>query len=154
MPDGDDRARALYHRHYSYRRRPEGQDPRLIVGPGEKLILVSPAGDALFAWRFERYRRDDQTGVNCAVFRNEGPERSSRLILAAEAFAAAKWPGERLFTFVRDDAVRSTNPGYCFQAAGWRKCGRTQLGLTILEKLPASASSASATLRDTGSPDL
>jgi hypothetical protein len=30
--------------------------------------------------------------------------------------------------------VRSTNPGFCFLVAGWRRCGRTKGGLLILER--------------------
>ena len=41
-----------------------------------------------------------ETGVNCAVFRNEGPVRSSELIMAADAVAWLRWPGERLYTYV------------------------------------------------------
>jgi hypothetical protein len=33
--------------------------------------------------------------------------------------------------------VRSSNPGYCFQLAGWRRCGITKIRkLLILEALP------------------
>jgi len=46
-----------------------------------------------------------------------------------------KWPGERLYTYVNSHKIRSTNPGYCFLRAGWRKCGMTKGGLIILEKL-------------------
>ena len=50
------------------------------------------------------------------------------------ARADCAWPGERHYTYVRAEAVRSSNPGYCFQKAGWNKCGYTQNGLTILER--------------------
>ena len=36
--------------------------------------------------------------------------------------------------------IRSTNPGYCFIKAGWRKCGRTKSGKMILEKVATSGS--------------
>ena len=133
VPEGDDRARALYGRHYSYR--PRGRDtvPNRF-GPGEKIVLVTPRGDALFLWRWERYRRDNQQGVNCAVFRNEGPRLSSGLILAAEKMALARWPGSRLFTFINKSMIRSKNPGYCFKVAGWKRCGETKTDLIIMEK--------------------
>ena len=38
-------------------------------------------------------------------------------------------------------AVRSTNPGYCFMAAGWRRCGVTKGGLIILERPAISSDS-------------
>jgi hypothetical protein len=77
-------------------------------------------------------------GVNCAVFRNESKLlRSSELILQAEQIAWKKWPGQRLFTFVNAGKVKSTNPGYCYLMAGWRKCGITKSKkLIILEKYP------------------
>ena len=75
--------------------------------------------------------------MNCAVFRNEGPARSSALILAAEVFAARRWPLEdTYYTYVDQRRIRSTNPGYCFLKAGWRRTGRRTLdrGLVVLEK--------------------
>jgi hypothetical protein len=86
---------------------------------------------------------DGQRGVMCSVFRNEGAHRSSDLIREACELAWQRWPGARLFTYVADAKVRSTNPGYCFQVAGWRKCGRNKDGrLTILELLPPAAAIA------------
>lgn len=132
VPDGDERARALYRRHYSARRYADGRRPPLFVGPGEKLVLLSRDGRALFIWR--RFRdRSGQVGVNCAAFRNEGPALSSELIRQACLLAARRWPGERFYTYVDPRRVRSTNPGFCFLAAGWHKCGYTAGGLVILE---------------------
>jgi len=43
-------------------------------------------------------------------------------------------PDERLYTFVNPRKIRSSNPGYCFLKAGWRKCGITKWQkLVILE---------------------
>ena len=134
--DGDPRGIALYHRHYSARHYRNGRRRTLFVGPGQKMVLLTLRADALFVWR--KFISDvGQEGVNCAVFRNEGPELSSDLILAAEEMAWGRWPGERLFTYVWDAKVRSDNPGYCFKMAGWTSCGRNKDGrLTILEKNP------------------
>jgi hypothetical protein len=90
-------------------------------------------GDAMFVWR-RFIDASGQHGVNCAVFRNEGTARSSLLIRQADAIADHVWPGRRHYTYVRAEAVRSSNPGYCFLAAGWRKCGLTKGGLLILER--------------------
>lgn len=138
VKDGDDRARALYLRHYSAKknRRPWRQS-RQFVGPGQKFVLLNTEGTALFVWlknTVERY--DKQEGVICAVFRNESSVRSSDLIREAMDLAWRKWPGERLFTYVDPGQVQSTNPGYCFQRAGWQKCGVSQRGLVILEAIP------------------
>ena len=142
--DGDPRVFALMRRHYSYReyadgrrRNPANPNRFQVVGPGEKMVLLTADCRALFIWR--RFIDDSgQQGVCCAAFRNEGGELSSRLILEAEQLAWGRWPGERLYTHVNQRRVRSTNPGYCFLVAGWRRCGVTKRnGLLILEKLPS-----------------
>lgn len=139
--DGDERALALYLRHYSAR--PNGATQRgaknwkRFVGPtGDFLALLTSACDALFIWRRDKYRLDGQQGINCAVFRNEGPLLSSGLILEAEQLAWRKWPGRRFFTFVDPPKIQSPNPGYCFKMAGWQFAGTSKKGLHILEKLP------------------
>lgn len=132
--DGDARAYTLFRRHYSRKLYKDGRKPKLFVGPGEKMVLLTPMCDALFVWR--KFISDDgQQGVNCAVFRNESDHLSSDLILEAEQVAWQRWPGQRLYTYVNQRKIRSTNPGWCFICAGWRECGRTKSkGLVILEK--------------------
>lgn len=131
--DGDPAAREMFDRHYSRRR---SSVSKLFIGPGYKLPMLTEDGSALFVWRKFK-SRDGQTGVNCAIFRNEGPTLSSELILDAERVAWSDWPGERLFTYVDPRKVKSKNPGACFIAAGWRRCGITKKRkLVILEKLP------------------
>lgn len=132
--DGNPTAAALYDRHYSRNPRSRG-DPR-IAGPGEKIVLLTPCARALFVWR-KFISKDGQQGVNCAIFRNEGAGQSSGLIRAAMAVAWARWPGERLYTYVNPRRVRSANPGFCFKRAGWRLCGVTKTRrLLILEAFP------------------
>lgn len=132
--DGDMEAYAIFRRHYSCTNlRPK---LRQFVGPGQKMILLSAGGDAVFVWRRERYRMDKQTGTNCAVFRNEGATLSSTLIREAMCLAWERWPDDRLFTFINAALVRSSNPGYCFKMAGWRPCGTSAKGLIIMEALP------------------
>jgi hypothetical protein len=138
VKDGDRRALALYRRHYSARRYRDGRKPALFVGPGEKMVLLTVACDALFVWR-KFISMDDQDGVNCAVFRNESGALSSDLVREAVGLAWARWSGERLYTYVNPAKVKSTNPGYCFQMAGWHKCGLTKGGLVVLELLPPAA---------------
>ena len=134
--DGDATVRAVFDRHYSRRRYRDGRSPTLFVGPGQKLVLRTVAGDAILVWR-KFISRDHQQGVNCAVFRNEGRLRSSELLTEAMQVAWRRWPGERLYTYVDGRQVRSTNPGYCFICAGWRPCGYTSdRGLRILETTP------------------
>ena len=134
----DPRVVGLYSRHYSSAKNNKTVRHWLAAGitaPGETITLLTSDGSALFVWLKQKYIDSDQTGVNCAVFRNEGAELSSILILEAEQFACEKWPGERLYTYVDPGAVKSKNPGFCFIKAGWKKCGTTKSGLLILEKL-------------------
>ena len=132
--DGDDRARELFDRHYSRTPRGGRRASRQFVGPGNKLVLRTWDADALFVWR--KFIDDTgQTGVNCAVFRNESEHESSELIRQADAIADHCWPGQRHYTYVDARRIRSTNPGYCFKIAGWRECGRTGKGLVILERI-------------------
>lgn len=134
IKDGDDEARRFFDRHYSRKHYADGRRPKLFVGPGEKLVMVTPCRRALFVWR-RFISRDGQEGVNCAVFRNEGAGLSSSLIMEADRIADERWPGERHFTYVSPRGVRSTNPGFCFLQAGWRRCGITKWNkLIILER--------------------
>lgn len=134
VKDGNPTGLAIFRRHYSYKPYRDGRDPSLFVGPGEKLVLLTPCARALFVWR--RFKSGDgQQGVNCAVFRNEGAGLSSDLIRAADDLAWERWPGERHYTYVNARKVESRNPGYCFLKAGWRKCGVTKWNkLLILER--------------------
>lgn len=126
IKDGDARAYDLMSRHYSFQRYRDGRradfgyrNRHLIVGPGEKLVLLTPDCKGLFVWR--KFIDDSgQKGVNCAVFRNEGPVLSSDLIKAAMVLAWQKWPGERLYTYVDPKEVKSGLPGYCFFCARWK----------------------------------
>ena len=135
--DGDLDCLELYERHYSAYRYADGRRRRQFVGPGEKVVLRTERADAMFVWR--NFIDDSgQDGINCAVFRNEGTHRSSYLIRQADAIADCLWPHRRHYTYVRPQALRSTNPGFCFIAAGWRRCGVTPKGLIVLERLPLS----------------
>lgn len=131
VKDGYHPAAELYRKHYSCR------DPKVdferygFSGNGESLVLISENGDALWCWR-----KVNGEGINCSIFHNESPIQSSFLILEAEELAWERWPNERLYTYVNSRKIRSTNPGYCYLKAGWRKCGLTKGGLVILEKFP------------------
>lgn len=133
VSDGDRRALALFERHYSCYQYKDLRQRTIFVGPGEKMVLLTYAADALFVWR-KFISGDGQQGINCAVFRNESPIRSSTLILEAMDLAAQRWSRERLYTYVKPSAIKSTNPGYCFKAAGWHVCGETKVNkLLVLE---------------------
>lgn len=133
--DANPTAFSIFQRHYSFRRARNLLDTR-IAGPGEKMLLLTADARALFVWR-KFISKDNQRGVNCAVFRNEGPLLSSDLIREAMALAWKRWPGERFYSYVNPRKVLSANPGYCFLRAGWRRCGVTKTRrLLVLEALP------------------
>lgn len=141
----DPRAVGLYSRHYSSKKNGKTVRDWLdfgITAPGESIVLMTADASALFVWLKQKYVENDQTGVNCAVFRNEGSRLSSELILEAETVAWQRWEGERLYTYVDGRAVRrKRDPGRCFRKAGWEhvrdETGRprkTKGGLLIFEK--------------------
>ena len=139
--DGDDRARALYLRHYSSKKnRTPGKTARQFLKPGEKMLLLTVECSAVFAWVRQQYRRDGQEGVECTIFRNEGETLSSVLIREADQLADERWPNVRHFTYVDPSEVESSNPGYCFLQAGWRRVpGETSRGLIVLERTQQAA---------------
>ncbi len=132
----DQECRVLADRHYS-RRTPGAKQ---FCYSGRKLVLRDAAATVLFVWMFPdpKYRMDDQTGYNCAIFRNESPRRSSAIILEAEGMAVEKWGPARMYTYIDPAKIKSSNPGYCFKMAGWRFVRITQSGKHLLVKeLPA-----------------
>jgi hypothetical protein len=144
--DGNDTARDIFKRHYSYRPRAAGRRVNeLIIGPGEKYLLLAADGGALCAWRKEKYRRDGQTGVECCIYRRESGEDATPLLTEAMQLAWQKWPGERLFTFVDPlgvkPTIRASRPtwGHIFYLAGWRFAGLSKKRLHILDCLPVPA---------------
>ena len=52
VSDGNDAARAIFDRHYSRRhQRHRTGAALLLLGPGEKMLLLHASGRAVFAWR-------------------------------------------------------------------------------------------------------
>jgi len=144
--DGDRTCLEMYERHYSAYRYADGRKRTQFVGPGEKVVLRTAAGDAFFVWRkfiddcIDHRTGERQAGINCAAFRNESIHASSELIRQADSVADCLWPDCRHYTYVDPEEVRSHLPGACFIWAGWkyvrrgRKRARTKSGLLILEK--------------------
>lgn len=140
VKDGDPTAKSIFDGHYSRYRYADGREPKLFVGPGQKVVLITPCARALLVWRKFRSADEKQLGVNCAVFRNEGAGLSSKLLCDGMMVAHRRWPGERLYTYVNPTAIRSVNPGFCFLKAGWRRCGVSKRRkLLILEFMPNEA---------------
>lgn len=136
VKDGDPRAVGLYRKHYSCHGYNHGQPIDYVrygfSGKGESLVLLTKDCRALFCWR-----KVEPEGIYCSVFHRDAGILASELILEAEQLALQKWPdNKRFYTHVDPKKVHSSNPGYCFLKAGWRKCGITKKGLIIWEKLP------------------
>lgn len=133
IKDGNPSAMAIFKRHYTARK---GRKIEQFIGPGGKLALMTKDAKAIFAWR-KFISDNNQAGVNCCVFRNEGTDagESSALIQAACEIAWGRWPGERLYTYVDPAKIRmKAEPGRCFLRAGFRYCGITPDGKLILER--------------------
>jgi hypothetical protein len=108
--------------------------------PGQTIVLSTSDDLAVFGW----WRPHPSSGLKsmsgldgwtCCIFRNEGPVRSSDLILDAETALVRAELGcgpDGMLTYVWDAKVRSVNPGYCFKAAGWRTKGRSADGRKTL----------------------
>lgn len=138
--DGNPVAADIFSRHYSKYHYKDGRTHTRFVGPGERIVLITKAGDALFVWR-KFINADGQKGVNCSVFRNENKNvLSYQLLNEAEKIARERWLGERMYTYVNPKKIKSSNPGYCFKMNGWKQCGITKKRkLIILEKNDSSA---------------
>lgn len=139
----DPRSAALADRHYSRRKVGSPQ----FMPPGETVILLTPAADAVFGW----WRPHPASGLcamngldgwTCTIFRNEGRTRSSDLILLAEEElldTGTSVGPDGFITYVWDSRVSSANPGYCFKCAGWKTAGRSADGRKTLLLKPATA---------------
>ena len=139
--DGDKDCIDMYLKHYSAKRYADGRKRVQFVGPGQAIVLRTLNANAVFVWRrfiddaIDQRTGEKQRGTCCTLFRNESQHQSSELIRQADRIADFCWPGERHYSYVNAEKVRSTNPGFCFIAAGWKRCGRTKGGLIILERI-------------------
>lgn len=126
---------ALADRHYS--RRTIGD--RQFLPPGKTICIRDSKGDIVFGWNWQlpEKRADKQMGFYCSIFRNEGPRRSSEVILECEEIAHGYWGRNRMFTYIDPEKVASKNPGYCFKCAGWSHVGYSAQGLHLLAKAEA-----------------
>jgi hypothetical protein len=132
--DGNNLAAAIANRHYSRIWRGNTTQDRFMP-PGRRLILVEPSGRWLFAWNMQKFRHDGQFGAECTIFRNESELLSSDIILLAERECDRVFGFCRKFTYIHPGLIRSTNPGYCFQKAGWTLTRhKSTRGLALLIK--------------------
>jgi len=149
----DPRAVALADRHYN---RQKPGTPQ-FVPPGRCLVLLTEDAGALWvtSWPFAEYTKHAWAGawVN-SLFRRESGPLASQLI--REAVAATRWhwpniPPLGIITFVDAAKVKSENPGYCYQAAGFKRTGVTKGGLIAYQmrpdEMPGPEAPAGATLK-------
>lgn len=113
--------------HYSRRKVGSPQ----FMPPGETIVLIAPG--AVFGWwrphpRSGLKAMNGYDGWTCSIFRRISGPLASDMILAAELALepeqAAPCGPSGLLTYVAEGKIRSTNPGYCFQMAGYRYIGR------------------------------
>lgn len=147
--------------HYS--RRSPGS--RTFTGCGREIVLVTACGRAVWAVIYQstpskagsgssrgRAGATDETRVQRGwvwrnmLFRNLGAGLSSELIASATHETYRQWvarygalPVETLRTEINVRKVRSTNPGFCYIAAGW-SAGLTKRGIRFLHAPPRDAS--------------
>lgn len=126
--------------HYS--RRTPGS--KTFTGVGREIVLVTDCGRAVWAVVYQRTPAARGTGGSRGrtgqvdakprylwrnmMFRNLGAGLSSELIREALGRTYREWearygalPDERMRTEIDVKAVKSQNPGYCYQMAGWEK---------------------------------
>lgn len=141
--------------HYS--RRTPGS--KTFTGVGQEVVLVTEDGNAVWAVVYQRTPGKRGSGASRGrngttdaaprfvwrnmLFRNLGAELSSELIKAATRETYRLWhekygtlPTERLRTEVDTKAIKSRNPGYCYQCAGWLKGERKGRKLFLYAPFP------------------
>jgi hypothetical protein len=84
------------------------------------------------------YRKDRyKEAWEVTMFRNENSGfLSSDLIKYGIWAAIEQWgsaPQDGIITYVNDTKIDSVHPGYCFKWGGFKKVGKSQKGLTILQ---------------------
>lgn len=129
---GDRACRLLADRHYSRQTIGSPQFCR----PGRNLVLRTAPGDAVWV-TWSGIRDDGLQAWECAIFRNESNHLSSDMIRAAVEATYIEWgqpPPDGIITYVDQSKVRSSNPGFCFLKAGFRRIGRSKRrGLVLLQ---------------------
>ena len=155
----DKHGAALADGHYS--RRTPGSPQ--FMPPGETLVLM--LSGAVFGWwrphpRSGLRAMNGLDGWTCTIFRNTTTLLSSELILHAETAlvdyqendpdCGGPCGPDGMLTYVHDRKVRSTNPGWCFQCAGWTRRGRSADGRKTLLGKPINLAGVAASPWPTG----
>jgi hypothetical protein len=146
----DKAALPLADRHYNRQKIGSSQ----FVPPGSCLVLLSAHGDALWVTSFPiaAYVKHAWAGAwVCSLFRNEGGDRASDLIVDAVA-ATRFWygapPEKGMITFIDQNHVRPIKVrgrsvyGWTWLKAGFCEVGRTKSGLLAFQLLPCDMPAA------------
>jgi len=124
----DPAAREIADRHYNRQKPGTSQ----FTQPGRNLVLVREDALWVTAFPFPQYVMHKWAGAWMnSLFRNEGKELSSELILAAVAITQTEWdcPPLGMLTFVDPKYVRPTKVrgvdiyGFCYMKAGFKHVG-------------------------------
>ena len=123
----DPAARSIADRHYN---RQKPGTPQ-FVRPAKSLVLRSSDGGALWVSIWPEFAQHAWRGAwECQIFRREHGEMvASEMIRHAVAHTCEDFgtpPALGMVTFVDPEKVASSNPGYCFLRAGFRRVGITK----------------------------
>jgi hypothetical protein len=111
----------IANRHYS--RQAFGKQGVMLGPPGRlRCFRISDYAVWVSHWPYAELALDGLDAYRCTMFRNEGPDLGSDLVLEAMLLTEQIWgPAPRWITWVAPGLVRSENPGCCFKKAGWRR---------------------------------
>ncbi len=125
---------AMYERHYSCYRYADGRQSSAVRRPWREGCTANEHPQMLCGCGAALLTTAASKGLIAPCSVTESGHQSSSLIRQADKIADCLWPDSRHYTYVDPARVASKNPGFCFIAAGWRKCGRTKGGLLIMER--------------------
>jgi hypothetical protein len=136
----DRRALLLADQHYS--RQKPGTDQFVKAGSCAVFYAEHETSKALWVTAWQLYAKHRWHGAwECALFRNEGFPKASRLIREAISATRAHYgepPELGMITFVDPKRIRpKEDPGHCFIIAGFRPCGETPEGLLVFRLDPS-----------------
>ena len=151
---GNVAARHIADRHYNRQKVGSSQ----FVPPGRCLVLMRNRALWVTSWPFAEFVMHDWAGAWMnSLFRNEGSERSSSMIVEAVAATRAFYgepPELGMVTFVDPRKVPGTMVrgervfGFCYLKAGFRHVGFTKKGLWAWQMRPEDMPAAAPAVGD------
>ena len=128
----DPRLVRMFHEHYSCNNR---QSKIVSSGPTRTISLLHEPDifTAGAAWTWCLPKIGYHAGkAYCMFFRRLTGAIASDLILAAEDHLPRELLPIEAITYIDPGAVTSSNPGYCFQLAGWTKQAERSVKLNLV----------------------